>query len=135
MKHILMALLVAGFLGDHATGCGLKWRLPKDHFNGVNESGSVSYWEQVGELDLSDGLKIPLVIGFESSRESVSPYLGHGWILALLDSNIVQTDENNFKMTLPDGYTLSFARERQAPSLLSGQAGWKAEIKNQTITA
>lgn len=114
-------------------GCGVDFKVPKDHFDGVNEYGYVSYWDTIGDLDLGEGLIIPLVIGFESNREWSSPYLGYGWILPLFDSNLVQTGENSFQMIAPDGYTVPLGRDRNKPTLLSGPKGWKGEISD-TIT-
>jgi hypothetical protein len=136
MLRIAAAMILAvGVLTFDAVGCSVEWRLPKDHFDGVNEYGYVSYWEKLGELDLGDGVKMPLNIGFESTRESVSPYLGHGWVLTLLDSRIVQSSEREFQMVQPDGYTVSFGRDGKNANLLNGSAGWKAEIRAETITA
>jgi YD repeat-containing protein len=135
LRIVTVSILAVKALTFDVDACGIQWLLPKDHFDGVNEYGYVSYWEKIGELDLQDGLKFPLIIGFESNRETSSPYLGHGWILTLLDSRIVQINEREFQMILPDGYILSFGRDSKNPNLLNGQAGWKAEVKTDSITA
>lgn len=125
---------MTALLSLQSFGCGVEWKVPKDHFDGVNEYGYVSYWDKVGDLDLEEGLAIPLVIGFQSDREWSSPYLGYGWIMPLFDSNIVQTGENSFEQIAPDGYTLQFGRDGKNPALLSGVKGWKGEIAKDTIT-
>ncbi|MEI9896999.1 MAG: hypothetical protein WDN28_24855 [Chthoniobacter sp.] len=80
-------------------------------------------------------MKLPLIINFRSNRESVSPYLGQGWMLPLLESNIIQTGENEFLMVEPDGLNRSFGRVKAKSSELNGQGGWKAEINGEVITA
>lgn len=125
---------MAALLPLQSFGCGVNWRVPKDHFDGVNEYGYVSYWDKIGDLDLGEDLVIPLVIGFQSDRGWGSPYLGYGWILPLFDSNLVQTGENSFEMIEPDGYTMPFYRDAKKPTILGGGKGWKGEISGDTIT-
>jgi len=131
---VTLAVLCVGAGGADVFACGVNWRLPKDHFDGVNEYGVVSYWEQIGEIDLGDDLKLPLIIGFQSDRDWSSPYLGKGWILPLLDSNIVQVSENEFRQIQPDGYTINFGRDGKKPNVIRGQQGWTGEIKGDVIT-
>ncbi|HEX4141806.1 MAG TPA: hypothetical protein VHY09_15770, partial [Candidatus Methylacidiphilales bacterium] len=77
-----------------ALGCGLDWTLPQAHFEGVEEHGYVAYWEKIGEIELGDGVVLPVHIGFNSHREASSPVLGKGWIVALLESHVEPIDEN-----------------------------------------
>lgn len=115
--------------------CGVEWAKPKTHFDGVNEYGFVSYWDQIGELDLDEGLAFPLIIGFRSDWQRVSPYLGRGWFFGLMDSFVAQRSENAFDMIQPDGYTVPFGRDDKNPAILHGAKGWKAEISGNTVTA
>ena len=124
-----------GLVVNGAYACGIDWNLPKNHFDGVNEFGFVSIWESIGEIDTGDGLVLPLNINFRSDRNTSSSTLGAGWHLALLDSNIVQIDERTFMMFDPAGPFRWFWRDPKNPNILSGQAGWKAEIRGETITA
>jgi len=121
----------------HGTqGCGIDWSLPKNHFDGVNEFGFVSIWETLGSIPLGSGLSLPLNANFRSDRSTSSSTLGSGWHLALLDANIVQIDERTFMMFDPAGPFRLFWRDPKNPNVLSGQAGWKAEIcSGNTITA
>lgn len=125
---------MAALLPLQGFGCGVEWKVPKDHFDGVNEYGYVSYWDKIGDLELGEGLSIPLVIGFQSDREWSSPYLGYGWILPLFDSNLVQTGENSFEMIAPDGYTVPLGRDGKKPTILAGPKGWKGEVSGDAIT-
>ena len=124
-----------GLVVNGAYACGIDWNLPKNHFDGVNEFGFVSIWENIGEIDTGDGLVLPLNINFRSDRNTSSSTLGAGWHLALLDSNIVQIDERTFMMFDPAGPFRLFWRDAKNPNILGGQAGWKAEIRGDTITA
>jgi hypothetical protein len=124
-----------GIVVNGAYACGINWNLPKNHFDGVNEFGFVSIWENIGKIDTGDGLVLPLNINFRSDRNTSSSTLGAGWHLALLDSNIVQVDERTFMMFDPAGPFRLFWRDAKNPNILGGQAGWKAEIRGDTITA
>jgi len=70
-------------LTGQSIGCGISWKAPTNHFDGVNERGFLSYWEQIGEFDFGGALKIPLILNFRSNRDSVSPYGGYGWLVVL----------------------------------------------------
>lgn len=115
--------------------CGIEWRVPVTHFDGVDEKGHVCYSKMIGSVECGEGLELPLIITFRSDRESSSPYLGKGWILALLDSSFVQTGENSFFMVQPDGWTRPFYRGKVQDTVLNGGPDWKAEINGDTITA
>ena len=108
---------------------------PKNHFDGINEQGNLSYWEKIGDLDIGDGVNFPLIVGFSSGRASSSPYLGDGWILPLLESSIVQVDTKRFLMVLPDGLKVRFRRKDETAITLTGQGGWMAQLGQNTLTA
>jgi YD repeat-containing protein len=112
--------------------CG-DWSLPQNHFEGVNSTGFVDLWEQIGTLDLGE-IKVPVNIGFQTYLPYVSKELGAGWILPLLDANIVQRDEGTFDMVQPDGWIALFRRDGSNPNILHGSGGMLAEIQGSTIT-
>jgi YD repeat-containing protein len=132
-RILLPALVLLGSFSC-SRGCGIDWEVPQNHFDGVNEWGYLSYWRDVGTVDLGNNLKIPLVIGFNSTRGK-SPYVGQGWILALLESSMVQVSETRFLLTQPDGIVREFWRGNGTDTVLNGQGDWKAEIAGDTITA
>jgi len=113
--------------------CGVDWIVPANHFDGVNEWGKLSYWRQIGKINLGDNLEIPIIIGFSPARGN-SHYLGQGWLLSLLESNIVQVDENKFLLTQPDGVSRQFWRRKPNDNILKGQGDWMGEIKDSLIT-
>ncbi len=116
-----------------AYSCGVKWKKPATHFDGVDEFGNVSFWDQIGELKVGGGVALPVVIGFRSDWEYLSPYLGHGWRLGILDSCFIQRSEHEFDMIQPDGYTVPFGRDPKNPGILHGAKGWKAQMSGNLI--
>ena len=118
-----------------APGCGINWQKPSNHFDGVNERGFLSYWDEVAELDLGNGFKVPLIVNFRSNRDTVSPYGGYGWLVPLLESSVVQLEENRFMLVQPDGWNRYFGRRNAADTTLLGDGGWAAELKGNIFTA
>jgi YD repeat-containing protein len=116
-----------------AHGCGLDWTLPFSHFDGINEEGYVEYWEKIGQVDLGDGLVIPVNISFNSRQEASSPTLGKGWIVALLESHVEPVDDNAMKVIMPDGWTFTFLRNGNADTW-RGNAGWVGETNDTIFT-
>ncbi len=134
MRVILFAA-VSLVASPAAFACGLNWDTPQSHFQGVSFQGYVFHAEPLGEVDLGNGLVLPLRVIFRSESNASSPYVGQGWDIPLLESHIVQINEREFRMVEPTGWFRLFWRDGKNPSLLHGQNGWKAEIKGNTITA
>jgi YD repeat-containing protein len=131
-KKPVAVLLLLGSCYPTARACG-DLRIPTTHFEGVNEEGFVSRWSQLGALDLGD-IQVPVITGFQTYKTYISPELGSGWILPLLDANIVQKDEKSFEMVQPDGWRVHFWRDGQNPNILHGSNLALAEIQGDTIT-
>ncbi len=130
---LLSALAVAASSAVSLAGCGGSFDVPKDHFDGVDAFGYVSYWDKIADIDIGEDTPLPLVIGFKSNRETSSPYLGHGWVMPLLDSYMIQTGDNTFEIMKPTGYTSGFGRDPKIPTTIGGVKGWKGEIGSNTI--
>ncbi|HEY5811999.1 MAG TPA: RHS repeat domain-containing protein [Terrimicrobiaceae bacterium] len=113
----------------------MNWDEPQSHFKGVSFQGYVFAVEDFGEIDMGEGLKLPLRGIFRSESSAISPYAGAGWDIPLLESHIVQIDEGWFRMVEPTGWFRLFWRDDKHPTVLNGQGGWKAEIRGNTITA
>ena len=128
-----VALLVLFLAPLPAVSCGLDWNLPQTHFEGVEEHGFVSYWEKIGEIDLGDKVVLPVNIGFNSHREAISPVLGKGWIVALLESHVEPIDENAMNVVMPDGWTFLFLRNANSETW-RGNAGWMGETNDARFT-
>jgi len=115
--------------------CGISWKTPTNHFDSVNERGFLSFWDQLGTFDFGNGLKVPLIVNFRSNRDTLSPYGGYGWLVPLLESNVVQLEENRFMLVQPDGWNRYFGRKSASDTALLGDGGWAAELKGNTFTA
>ena len=114
--------------------CGLNWNEPQSHFQGVSFQGYVFQVERLGEVDLGDGLNLPLWAIFRSESNISSPYVGQGWDIPLLESRIVQIDDIWFRMIEPTGWFRLFWRDEKDPTLIHGQGSWKGQIRGNTIT-
>ena len=131
-----MALVVSfSILSVEANACGLRLEKPHAHFDGTDEQGHVLFVDTLGSLDLGNDLKLPIYAMFRSDWQGASPYLGQGWMLPLLESKIVQIDDNTFQLWQPDGWYQYMGRDSTTNTILNGQGGWKAEINGDTITA
>ncbi len=135
VERLLAVFLVLFFAQGELFSCGVESQLPYNHFNGVNERGYVSYWEQIAAVDFGNGLRLPVIINFRSDRNSSSSYLGSGWSLPLVESFIYPVNERNFVMVGVDGANRYFYRKNSQDTILKDKAGWAAEIKDDTITA
>jgi len=130
LKFVCLIIL---FNIENTDACGIDLGAPQNHFDGVNEWGELAYWYDIGEIDADHKQNLPLVIGFNPRRKT-SPYLGTGWIIPLLEANIVQLDEKRFVLTQPDGSIRRFGRRSPGETILQGEGDWKGDIKGNTIT-
>ena len=112
----------------------MNWNEPKSHFEGVSFQGYVFLVEPLGEVELRDGRKLPLRAIFRSESNLVSPYLGHGWELPLLESHMVALDERWFRVVEPTGWYRLFWRDEKDPAVLHGQGNWKGVIRGNSIS-
>jgi antitoxin component YwqK of YwqJK toxin-antitoxin module len=139
--RVILSGKIALFIGlffvscIYATACGLSWEAPHTYFDGVDEQGHVMFVDKFESLDLGDGLTLPIYAMFKSNWQNSSPYLGQGWILPILESHIVQINDNTFQMWQPDGWYQYMGRSSSSDTILDGQSGWKALINGDTITA
>ena len=134
-RRLVILATILGMVSAPARACGLSWEKPHTHFDGTDEQGHVLFVDSLGDLTLGDGLKFPIFAMFNSNWKSSSPYLGQGWMLPLLESKIVQIDDNTFQLWQPDGSYQFMGRNKPTDTILNGQGGWKAEINGDTITA
>ena len=128
----LILLLAAGVAVEAA--CPSAWNKPGGRFEGIDDFGYVFVVEKAGTLELGD-VSIPVYAMFNSDWSWVSPYLGAGWELPLLESRMVQLDERGFRLHQPGGRYRDFWRSKPGSPLLDGQGGWKAEIRGDIIEA
>lgn len=132
---ISVTLLVWNSMVCAAFACGVNWSLPREHFDGVDKNGCVSWWRKIGEIDFGERDVFPLHLRFSSQSQISSAYLGRGWGVPLLESSVVLLGENVTEMTDPSGYVRQFLRDSQESSVFHGQGGWKAQMEGNTFTA
>ena len=130
---LIAASIAVSAVSSFAACGGDAWTVPKDHFDGVNQFGYVTFWDKIADVDIGEDQPFPIVIGFQSAREKSSPYLGYGWVMPLLESYMVQTGENTFEIMKPTGYTSGFGRDPKTATAIGGVQGWKGEIGSNTI--
>lgn len=135
MKLALLLFHAVSGLAMSVQACLDPWEMPRNHFDGVNNRGYVDYYVRMGNLDLGEGLMLPLVVNFDSERGSSSPFVGKGWVIGLLDSNFVQTGEDLFQLMQPNTALRPFYRTKSGGNILNGGPSWKAEIKGDIIVA
>lgn len=126
VKIAFLSLLLSSVV--HA-GCGIGWEEPRSHFEGVDHQGYVMFTERLGEIDAgakpggegdaAEPLLLPIYAIFNSNSGNNSPYAGVGWTVPLLESRMVQTDENAFRLDKPDGWFRSFYRDKKNPLTFS----------------
>jgi hypothetical protein len=119
--------ILALLLPLKAMACGLDWSPPVSHFENVDYQGNVQIVRKIGEVD-----KLPVYLIFNSTY-GASPYVGSGFEIPFLESRIWQMDENLFQAKMPSGEVMLFRRTKE-PSILEGDSGWKALIKDNTIS-
>ncbi len=124
---------VGVFVPRALADCATTWEVPQNHFDGVDNFGYVDYWDKIAEIDIGEDKPFPIVIGFNSDRDSTSPYLGYGWVMPLFESYMVQNGENTFEIMKPTGYTSGFGRDPKKTTAIGGVKGWKGEIGSDTI--
>lgn len=134
---VCLATLLFFSLPQTAYTCGLIWRHvhSKCHFDGVDNQGNVVLIKKLGELELLKGRRLPFYAVFKSESGNRSPYAGYGWNVPLLESKIVQADENRFRVLQPDGFRRIFRRDKKNANILRSKKGWTAKIVGDTITA
>jgi len=133
LKAMLVTLVFVASCSDMVVACGLNWNAPHSHFDGVGSKGNVLHTEEMGEINIGSGVKLPLRAIFRSDNSAVSPYVGYGWEVPLLESRIIQLDEQWFQVTEPTGWYRLFWRDKKHPDILHGQNSWKGEIRGEKI--
>lgn len=114
--------------------CGSLWKEPRGPIQGVDEQGHALYIQRLGNFSIGEELTLPVWLKFRADDGRHSKFLGAGWSIPLLESQIVQVDEGSFILYQPDGWTRRFYRASPDSNVLLDQGGWKGEINNKTIT-
>lgn len=138
--YLLFVCIVAVFslsLPQTAYTCGLVWYQAHSecHFDGMDNQGNVFLIQKLGEMESVKGCRLPFYAVFKSESGNRSPYAGYGWSVPLLESKIVQVDENRFCVFQPDGFQRMFGRDKKDANILRSSKVWTANIQGDTITA
>lgn len=131
----LLAMVLSFSIAQSSHACGIIWNMTPSHFADVDNQGNVHLIQKVGEMESLAGLRMPIFAIFESAGGNRSPFAGDGWKIPLLESRIIQFDENRFCVFQPDGFQRMFRRDKKDPNVLLSRDTWKAEIRGETITA
>lgn len=121
--------LLAVAFGFHAAcfgQCGTGFSVPSFHFDSISRDGSLYFADQWLSIDAGEGLRVPVVANFDNTRETISPYLGKGWRLALFESHAVELSESRVAVIMPDGYRFVFVKG--ADGAYTGNHGWKGLV-------
>lgn len=130
---VLVAILQSLILPAISSGDS-EWFIPQtSHFKNIDSQGRVSLIEPLCEINLTETLKVPIHACFSSFSNRPSPYLGHGWSIPLLEANIIQVSEDLFLLTEPGGQRCFLWRQKDKPTVITGQGSWRAEIRGETI--
>lgn len=134
--YICFAAFLFFSLPQAAHTCGLIWYQAHSecHFDGVDNQGNVFLIQKLGELETVKGSRFPFYAVFKSDSGKRSPYVGYGWSVPLLESKIVQVDEDRFCMFQPDGYQRMFGRDKKDANILRSSRVWRGKIEGDTIT-
>ena len=135
LSILCLALLLFFSVSQFGYSHGIGWSIPKGHFDGVDNQGNVLLVFGLGEIELAQGRQLPFFAVFNSESENRSPFAGYGWNIPLVDSRIVQMDENLFCVFQPDGFQRIFRRDKEKVNILNSFGGWSAKIHGDTITA
>jgi YD repeat-containing protein len=101
-------------------------------FKSVNAFGGVSLTEPIGTFVTTDGMSIPLTISFDSTSTLVSPFLGLGWSIPLLESRATLESPSVLGFLLPGGIQLYLAQAKDQ-SFNSFDGMWTATVANDDI--
>jgi hypothetical protein len=131
-RRLVLLTLICLAAGELWAGCGFSWDVGSGVFPGITSDGFVQLWVEGGKLKVAPNVTVPLWLCFESKFTGPG-VIGSGWKVPLIDSTIVQTDENTFRLILPDRQTVSLRRESRTPNVLDG-GSWKGTISGSNIT-
>lgn len=63
----------------------VNWTMPNYHFDYVNNQGQFSVWKRLAEVDVGDGLTLPIQLNFTPGRSFPTPTLNMpGTMIGLL---------------------------------------------------
>ncbi len=114
--------------------CGFSFRTdcPQGYYKGIDAEGHVLVAEKLGEIQMRKLESITVWAEFNSAETRVSPYLGKGWTLGLVESHLEKIDDNNIRAVMPDGWSDFFVRPENSQNFVA--TGWFGRLNPQSDT-
>lgn len=83
---VLLAVCCAQFFAlSPVSARPVNWTMPNYHFDYVNNQGQFSVWKRLAEIDVGDGLTLPIQLNFTPGRSFPTPTLNMpGTMIGLL---------------------------------------------------
>ncbi len=133
-RSVLVTAAVMALSASPAlAGCGLNFDKPRHPFENMNQKGELSYWtDSLLRFKLGSGLEIPIRANFSPDERGADTF-GAGWVVPFIDARVVPLDERRYKALMPDGYTRTFTRSKEDPTMLRAPGDWIAKISHGTI--
>ena len=129
LQNIVRNALMAGavcFSPFSGYACGFNWSPFGAYFECCDDSGYVLLTEKLADLQIpGESGTVPLWMWFSSRTAMPSPYAGL-WRIGILDMSLVQTREDQYRMSDPGGSETLLSWDRKE-KVLKGP-GWKGEI-------
>jgi YD repeat-containing protein len=119
-SFLLSSLSILLLCGTSGRAQNVIQSLPGSYFDVIDSAGHVNYWKTLAVLRIDADSEIPIVYGFNSSSDFVSPHFGAGWRVPLLESKMLLVDNNVFSMQTLDGRAVKLTRDAKNRSLLTG---------------
>ncbi|MEM1157433.1 MAG: hypothetical protein AAGH72_04185 [Verrucomicrobiota bacterium] len=134
MKSSLLIILIVLFTTlSEGVCCGIRWNRAGTFFRDINKVGELDYWSSIGKVRLGK-YHYPINIIFREKTNYNANYLGAGSQIPLLETKIAQSDENTFKLLLPDGNQVELLRDKKNPTVLFSKGNtWVGEISDSQI--
>jgi hypothetical protein len=101
----------------------------------MTDDGKLLLVQKLTDIEIDAKTKLPLFFKFNSDQTYDGTIGGRGWLLPIVESNVIQLDEHTFRFEMPNGWRYTFKRSKRDPSILLGSSGWVAQIRDNHITA
>jgi YD repeat-containing protein len=85
---------------------------PLNTLGAADKFGHLRIWRELDNVDLGQGVTLPLRVEFNSGQQTSSPYLGEGWSCPLLDSNVFLQNKLLMQVTLLCGKIMYLERDK-----------------------
>lgn len=105
---------------------------PSSTFNNIDDGGILDYSIDLGRVEVTSDLWLPVILNFRSDRTGKNPIFGAGWNCPLLESFIVRSSETEYVWRRIDGRQQAFYLEDN-DRLHSVGRGWHGKIGSSVV--